>query len=74
MKQAEAKRLILRAWDQWVQQHSMDAAKLTGRETLTFFVELQDAKSPLLKFQTRGRQDKWQIVRAWLVSEARIPE
>ena len=72
MKQAEAKRLIVQAWDRWTQRHSLDKAGLTGIDTLKFFIELEDSKSPLLNFQTRGRQDKWLTVHAWLVSEARI--
>ena len=43
----------------------------TGRETLKFYLELKDAKSPLLNFQYKGR-DKWQIVHAWLLSAQRI--
>jgi hypothetical protein len=71
MKQSEAKRLILEAWDRWAQRHALDAEDVTGRDSLKFFIELQDSKSPLLNFQTRGR-DKWLTIHAWLVSEARI--
>ena len=44
-----------------------------GRESLQFFFELQDSRSPLLDFQTRGR-DKWQLVHAWLIGERRVPD
>jgi hypothetical protein len=71
MKQSEAKRLILEAWDRWVQKQALDAGGVTGRESLKFFIELQDSKSPLLNFQTRGR-DKWLTIHHWFVSEARI--
>jgi hypothetical protein len=40
----------------------------TGRDLLQFYYELQDAKSPLLKFMSRGR-DKWLIIHEWLSDE-----
>ena len=45
----------------------------TGRDSLKFFLELQDARSALLDFQTRGR-DKWQIVYAWLLGARRLSD
>jgi hypothetical protein len=71
MKQVEAKRLIIKEWDRWVRRQSVDSDRATGRDTLKFYVELEDARSPLLNFPTRGR-DKWQIVRDWLVDAGRI--
>jgi hypothetical protein len=68
MKQKEAKVLIVREWERWLQGQSIDPASAGGRDTLKFFFELQDRKSELLDFQSRGR-DKWQIVHAWLVRE-----
>jgi hypothetical protein len=68
MKQKEAKVLIVREWEQWLQSQSIDPASAGGRDTLKFYFELQDRKSELLDFQSRGR-DKWQIVHAWLVRE-----
>jgi hypothetical protein len=71
MKQVEAKRLIIKEWDRWVRQQSVDSDRATGRDSLKFYVELEDARSPLLNFPTRGR-DKWQIVHDWLVGSGRI--
>ena len=71
MKQEEAKQLIIREWDRWVQTQPIDSGGATGRDSLKFFLELQDARSPLLDFQTRGR-DKWQVVHAWLLSARRV--
>jgi hypothetical protein len=71
MKQSEAKRLILEAWDRWMQRQALVASGVTGRESLRFFIELQDSKSPLLNFQTRGR-DRWRIIHGWLVTEDRV--
>ena len=71
MRQSEAKRLLLEAWDRWLQKHALNADGVTGRESLQFFIELQDLKSPLLIFQTRGR-DKWRIIHGWLVGEGRV--
>ena len=71
MKQSEAKRLILEAWDRWAEKHALGAEEVTGRDSLKFFIELQDSKSSHLNFQTRGR-DKWLTIHDWLVSEARV--
>ena len=71
MKQEKAKRLIIREWDRWVQTQPIGSAGASARDSLKFFLELQDAQSALLDFQTRGR-DKWQIVHAWLLSERRV--
>jgi nuclear transport factor 2 (NTF2) superfamily protein len=68
MKQKEAKTLITREWERWLSTQSIDAASATGRETLKFYFELQDSKSTLLDFQSRGR-DKWHIINSWLLRE-----
>jgi hypothetical protein len=68
MKQKEAKILIMREWDRWLQTQSIDPHSATGRDTLKFFFELQDGKSELLDFQSRGR-DKWNIINGWLLGE-----
>jgi hypothetical protein len=71
MKQEKAKRLIIREWDRWVQTQPIDSGRATGRDSLKFFMELQDARSAILDFQARGR-DKWQIVHAWLLDARRL--
>jgi len=71
MKHAEAKRLIATEWDRWVQAQSINPREASARDSFKFFIELQEAGSPLLDFQTRGR-DKWQIVHAWLLSDRRV--
>jgi hypothetical protein len=71
MKQVEAKRLIIKEWDRWVRQQSVDSDRATGRDSLKFYVELEDARSPLLNFPTR-RRDKWLIVHDWLLGSERI--
>jgi len=72
MKQQEVKPLIIMEWDRWVQTQSINPTRASARDSFKFFVELQDARSPLLDFQSRGR-DKWQIVYGWLTSEGRVP-
>lgn len=54
-----------------MQKQALDADDASGRDSLKFFIELQDSKSLLLNFQTRGR-DKWLTIHDWLVSEARV--
>ena len=71
MKQERARRLIIREWDQWVQAQPIDSGRATGRDSLKFFVELQDERSALLNFKARGR-DKWQVVHAWLLDAGRV--
>jgi len=73
MKQAEAKRLLIQTWDEWINKQPVQSSKATGRESLKFFYELQDARSPLLNFDSRGR-DKWLILHAWLLSEGRVSD
>ena len=71
MKQEEVKRLIVQEWDRWVQTQPIELRGATGRDSLKFFIELQDSRSPLLQFQSRNR-DKWQVVHTWLVGEGRV--
>jgi hypothetical protein len=65
--QTQRKRLIIREWRHWLRAHSIDRGAVTARDTLSFFYELQDKRSPLLKFQPRGR-DKWEIINSWLLA------
>lgn len=71
MKQERARRVIIREWDQWIQAQPVDSCDATGRHSLKFFVEPQDARSALLNFKARGRY-KWQVVHDWLL-DARRP-
>jgi hypothetical protein len=63
--------LIVQEWDHWAEQQTVAGNSLTARETLRFYTELQNAKSPLLDFNPRGR-DKWKIVHDWLLAAGRI--
>ena len=71
MKQHEAKSLILEEWDRWIARQTVEPGGPTGKDSLKFFFELEDAKSPLLDFQSRG-QDKWRIIHAWLLGADRL--
>jgi hypothetical protein len=73
MKQNEARSLILEEWDRWIVRQAIDEAGPTGKDSLKFFFELQDAKSPLLDFQSRGH-DKWRIIHAWLLHAERVSD
>jgi hypothetical protein len=68
MKQKEARILILQEWERWLLTQSIDPDQASGRDTLKFYFELQDNKSLLLDFQSRGR-DKWHIINGWLLRE-----
>ena len=65
--------LLVREWDSWTTRRGITQRTATAREALKFYVELQTAKSPLLKFNARGR-DKWQILYRWLLSSGRLIE
>jgi hypothetical protein len=73
MKQQAVKPLIIREWDRWVQAQPISPETASARDSYKFFLELKEARSPLLDFPPRG-QDKWQIVYGWLLSEGRVSE
>lgn len=73
VKQKEVRALIIREWDRWLQTQAIDPEGPTGRDSLKFYFELQDTRSQLLDFQSRGR-DKWLIVHSWLLSERRVSD
>ena len=73
MKQSEASVLILQQWDNWILTQAVDPGGPTGKDSLRFFYELQDDRSPLLDFQSRG-QDKWRIIHAWLLGAERLSD
>ncbi len=73
MRLYELKSRIILEWDRWVQTQLIDPRGPTARDTLRFFVELQDRRSPLLDFRTGGR-DRWQVIHEWLQAEGRVSE
>ena len=73
MQQWQRKSLIRFAWERWLLDPSLDPEEATGRDTLEFFYELQEKKSPLAKFQSTGR-DKWKMVHRWLLGDGRISD
>ena len=68
MRQDERKSLLLLEWDRWLQTQLIDPPAPTARDTLKFFCELQDRRSPLLDFRP-SRGDRWQVIHAWLLNE-----
>jgi len=73
MKQSEARVRIIQAWDRWIPAQAIDPGGPTGKDSLKFFHELQDAGSLLLEFQSRGH-DKWPIIHAWLLDAERLSD
>jgi hypothetical protein len=71
MKQRDARELIVQEWDRWIQTRVFERGGPTGKDSLKFFIELQDSGSPLLDFPSRG-QDKWRIIHGWLLSAERL--
>jgi hypothetical protein len=73
MRQWQRKLQIRSEWERWLRDRSLDPEEATSRDTLKFFYELQDKKSPLFKFQSRGH-DKWKIVHQWLLGDERASD
>ena len=73
MRQNERKSLLLQEWDRWLQAQPVVPPKPSPRDTLKFYCELQDRRSPLLDFRSGGR-DKWQIIDGWLRSEKHVTD
>lgn len=73
MKQRDARELIVQEWDRWSEARTFDRGGPTGKDTLKFFIELQDAGSRGLDFPSRG-QDKWRIIHGWLLSAERVSD
>jgi hypothetical protein len=71
MRQDERKSLLLQEWDRWLQTQPIDTTAPTAKETLKFFCELQDKRSPLVDFRPR-RHDRWRVIHALLLHEGRV--
>jgi hypothetical protein len=72
MRQDQRKVLLLQEWDRWLESQPERRAP-TSKETLKFFCELQDKRSPLLNFRPR-RHDRWQVIHALLLNEGRVSD
>jgi hypothetical protein len=72
MKQSEARILIIQQWDQWISTRPGNSGTPTAKDSLKFFHELQDARSPLLDFVARG--DKWRVIYSWLLDAEQLSD
>ena len=70
MRRDQRKSRLLQEWEHWLQTQPLGRRRPTARDTLKFFYELQDMRSPLLDFRS-GRRDKWRVVHDWLLGEER---
>jgi hypothetical protein len=73
MRHDERKSLLLLEWDHWLQKQPSNQRAPTARQTLKFFCELQDMRSPLLDFRPR-RHDRWRVIHALLLNEGRVSD
>jgi hypothetical protein len=69
MRRDQRKSRLLQEWQLWLQTQPLGRRRPTARDTLKFFYELQDNRSPLLDFRS-GRRDKWRVINDWLLGEA----
>ena len=65
---SEARRAIIREWDNWASNNPADAKSAAAG--MLFFLYLQNGKSELLDFHSTS--DKWQTVHGWLRREGRV--
>ncbi|HEY0852877.1 MAG TPA: hypothetical protein VGD96_23395 [Bradyrhizobium sp.] len=69
--ESREKQAVLREWDLWIQTQPLQRSA-TGRDARKFFLQLRARRPPgPLDFPARG-QDKWQIVRGWLLDAQRL--
>jgi len=66
MVREEARRTLLREYDNWAKHHPDDATKV-------FFAYLQRERSDLLDFHAVGG-DKWATVHGWLYYTGRVKD
>jgi len=64
---------LIQEWDRWIQTQPINPPAPTARDSLKFFCELQDRRSPLLDFRP-GRGDRWQVIHGWLKDEGRVSD
>ena len=68
MKQADAKPLIIAAFDAWRTERGL--RRPTGHDAFAFFGDLNREHPKLLDFRCSG--DKWQRVHGWLIRARRV--
>ena len=66
----EAKRLVVREWDDWAAANLDPSQEASGTHGLVFYVYLEQNHPELLKFPARG--DRWQTVHGWLLQEGKV--
>jgi hypothetical protein len=73
MRRDQRKSRLMQEWQHWLQTQPLGRRRPTARDTLKFFYELQDMRSPLLDFRS-GRRDKWRVINDWLLGEEQVSE
>ncbi len=73
MKSHECKSQLILEWEPCLQTPHLDPPGPTARETLRFFCDLQDSRSPLLDFRPR-RRDRWRVIHELLLNEGRVSD
>jgi len=70
MKQADAKKMILKAFDEWRVRQGLHTPN--KRDALAFYADIQKDQPHLLDF--RCSYDKWQKVKDWLIQAERVSD
>jgi hypothetical protein len=69
----QAKEAIVREWDAWIRTQLLNGIAST-RDARRFFLELKAGRSPTLLDFRSDAQDKWRVVRDWLLDEQRFAD
>lgn len=74
MRKEEARREILRAWDEWAAKNNLvgDAAE-TGTAIILFHAFLQSKREDLLGFDDKGT-DECRTIHDWLLNAGKVKE
>jgi hypothetical protein len=73
MRSDKRKSLLLQEWDSWVRTQPEKPPAPTAKETLRFFYELEEKRSPLVAFRPR-QQDRWRVIHSLLLHEGRVSD
>jgi hypothetical protein len=73
MRSDKRKSLLLEEWDSWLRTQPVKPPAPTAKETLKFFYELEEKRSPLVAFRPR-QQDRWRVIHCLLLNEGRVSD
>jgi hypothetical protein len=73
MTKEEARRQVLRVWDNWAKENIAKGAAATGTDALLFHAFLSSERDDLLRFRDKG-PDKYQTIHGWLLHAGKVKD